>query len=166
MNLAALTSVYRKLHTIQRLLVLLSIVLLTATCSPKDTRPGLWLGGDESTTLVSDWRFTDEIQEIAIETRTWYLLAHSTTIWCVQYNGILYVGSYGTEKKFWETNIARNPQARINIAGEIYKVTVSLLDDEVLNQQVDIAYNSKYDMEEVFGDDIPQWWFYRIEQQL
>ena len=116
--------------------------------------------------MVNDWRFTDEIQEIAIETRTWYLLAHSTTIWCVEYEGNLYVGSYGTEKKFWEKNIERNPQVKINIDGEIYKATMSLLEDEALSREVNVAYNRKYDMEEVFGDEIPLWWFYRVEQQL
>ncbi len=166
MNLESLKSVYKRLHRAHKLLVLLLILLLTAACSPKDERPGLWLGGDEATALVSDWRFTDEIQEITIETRPWYLLAHSTTIWCVQHQGKLYVGSYGTEKKFWEKNITRNPQARISIAGEIYKVAISLLDDEALSRAVDTAYNRKYDMAEVFGDEIPRWWFYRVEQQL
>lgn len=167
MNLEPLASAYRRLHQAQKLLVLLLLlVLLTSACSPKDERPGLWLGGEEATAMVNDWRFTDDIQEIAIETQTWYLLAHSTTIWCVEYEGNLYVGSYGIEKKFWEKNIERNPQAKINIDGEIYKATMSLLDDEALSREVNVAYSRKYDMQEVFGDEIPLWWFYRIEQQL
>ena len=105
MNLEAQASAYRRLHQTQKLLMLLLSVLLTAACSPKDERPGLWLGGEEATAMVNDWRFTDDIQEIAIETRTWYLLAHSTIIWCVEFEGNLYVGSYGTEKKFWEKKL-------------------------------------------------------------
>ena len=143
------------------------VLLAAVACSPKDERPGLWLQGDEITTTVRDWRFTDEIEEIAIETRAWYLLAHSTTIWCVQHEGNLYVGSYGTEKKFWEKNIARDPRAKIRIEDKIYSAVITLVEDSALSQQLDSAYNQKYDMEEVFGAElIPPWWFYRIEQQL
>ena len=165
-NLKRPTPSIEVLQRSQLLLVFLSVILVTAACSPQDERPGFWLSGDEVTTLVRDWQFTDEIQEIAIETRAWYLLAHSTTIWCVQHEGNLYVGSYGSEKKFWEKNIARNPRARIKLDGKIYDAVITLLDDEALSQQVNIAYNQKYDMEEVFGTATPQWWFYRVEQQL
>ena len=111
--------------------------MLTSACSPRDERPGFWLQGDEATGLINDWHFTDDIEEISIETRTWYLLAHSTTIWCVQYEGNLYIGSYGSEKIFWENNIARNPLAKVKIKYELYMVVVSLLDDEALTQEID-----------------------------
>ncbi len=165
MNHESLLTVSRELHRVQKL-VFLFIVLLTAACSPKDTRPGLWVGGEEATARVNDWRFTDAFQEIFIETRTPYLFPHSTTIWCVEYEGNLYLGSYGIEKKFWESNIERDPRARLNIDDQNFNVTVSLVDDEALTREIDVAYNSKYDMEAVFGDNIPEWWFYRVDQQL
>ena len=140
--------------------------MLTSACSPRDERPGFWLQGNEATALIYDWQFTDDNEEITIETRTWYLLAHSTTIWCVQYEGNLYIGSYGPEKKFWENNIARNPQAKVKINDAIYQVIISLLEDEALAREIDVAYNRKYNMEEVFGDAIPKWWFYRVEQKI
>ena len=78
----------------------------------------------------------------------------------------LYIGSYGPEKKFWENNIARNPQAKVKINNAIYQVVVSLLEDETLAQEINAAYNQKYNMEEVFADDIPKWWFYRVQQKV
>ena len=144
----------------------LVLIILTSACSPRDERPGFWLQGNEATGLINDWRFTDGIEEILIETQTWYLLAHSTTIWCVQYEGNLYIGSYGPEKKFWGKNIARKPQAKVKINNEIYQVVVSLLEDETLAQEINAAYNQKYDMEEVFGNDIPKWWFYRVQLKI
>ena len=144
----------------------LVLIILTSACSPRDERPGFWLQGNEATGVINDWHFTDDIEEILIETTTWYLLAHSTTIWCVQYEGNLYIGSYGPEKKFWENNIARNPQAKVKINNAIYQVVVSLLEDETLAQEINAAYNQKYNMEEVFADDIPKWWFYRVQQKV
>ena len=142
----------------------LSTLLLTASCQPRDESPGTWLQGEAVSSLVTDWQFTDNIEEIFIETTPWYGIAHSTTIWCVQFQGRLYVGSYGTDKKFWEQNIESNPAAKLRIDGKIYNVSISLLKDAELTRKIDKAYNEKYDMEEVFGEDVPQWWFYRIEQ--
>lgn len=156
----------RTLSTFLKTAALCCLFLVILSCSPKDERPGLWLQGKEVNTQIVDWRFTDDIEEIAIETQAWYLLAHSATIWCVQYQGNLYLGSYGDEKKFWERNIARNPLARINLDGQILNVMVSAVIDESLTRELDRAYTQKYDMEAVFGNELPPWWFYRIEQQI
>ena len=137
-----------------------------SACQPEDESPGLWLSGNENSSRVSDWRFTDDIQEILIETRTWYFLPHSTTIWCVQFEGNLYLGSYGSELKFWEKNIERNPQARLSINGDLYRVNVLRIQDLASNQQISEVYSRKYDMEAVFGNEIPEWWFYRVDQTL
>jgi hypothetical protein len=148
-----------------RLLAMLSIAALSVSCQPKDVRPGLWLSGDLVEERVDDWRFTEEIEEIFIETRPWYGIPHSTTIWCAERDGNLYIGSYGDEKKTWEKNIARNPDARLAIEGKIYEVTVKPVADRALVDALDAAYVQKYDMGEVFGDDLPEWWYYRVEQR-
>jgi len=137
-----------------------------SACQPEDESPGLWLSGNENSSRVSDWHFTDDIQEILIETRTWYFLPHSTTIWCVQFEGNLYLGSYGSELKFWEKNIERNPQARLSINSDLYRVNVLRIQDLASNQLISEVYSRKYDMEAVFGNEIPEWWFYRVDQTL
>ncbi len=117
-----------------RLLYLMPLfaVLLTIACQPKDTRPGAWLRGSAAEEPVADWGFTDGIEEIFIQTRTWYGIPHSTTIWCGSMDGDLYVGSYGEEKKRWERNIARNPAARLGIDGALYDVRLTEVTDEDL----------------------------------
>ena len=134
-------------------------------CQPKDESPGLWLRGESVEAHLDDWRFTKDIEEIFIETRPWYGLRHSTTIWCVELDGKLYVGSYGDQKKAWEKNIARNPEARLRIAGKIYRVKLTPVTDPDLTDALHAVYAQKYDMVEVFGDDIPQWWYYRVTQR-
>ncbi len=151
------------MNTPRRRVALLAAVIVVLGCQPRDETPGLWLRGEIVGERVDDWRFTREIDEIFVETRPWYGIPHSTTIWCVEIDGKLYVGSYGEDKKTWENNIARNPEAKLRIDGKIYEVRVSPITDAALTKTVDVAYTQKYDMAEVFGDDLPLWWYYSIE---
>ncbi len=145
-------------------LVLLGIGLFAAGCQPKDTRPGLWLTGERAETTVQDWRFTNDVEEIFVETRTWYGFRHSTTIWCVELDGHLYIGSYDDDVKFWERNVARNSAARLRIEGRIHDVTVTAVADPALSRELDARYSAKYDMAEVFGEDLPAWRYYSVAQ--
>ncbi len=137
---------------------------LLVGCQPSDEDPGLWLKGTEVTRPVTDWTFTQSVDEILIETQPWYGLPHSTTIWCVQLDGALYIGSYGNERKHWEKSIANDPRARLSIQGDLYPVQIRPVIEGELSQQILERYNQKYDMEEVFGKDVPEWWFYQVEQ--
>jgi hypothetical protein len=142
--------------------LLLGFGLLSAACQPKDTRPGLWLTGQRAEARVQDWRFTQEVEEIFVETRTWYGVRHSTTIWCVELDGGLYIGSYADDVKYWEENVARNPEARLRIQGRIYDVRVMPVASRELGERLDQRYAAKYDMAEVFGNDLPAWRYYRV----
>ena len=142
--------------------LLCCLVLLGLGCQPSDEQPGLWLSGQAVSQPPGDWRFTQEIEEIFIETRPWYGLPHSTTIWCVEVGGALYIGSYGEEKKAWEEAVAHNPEARLEIDGLLYTARIDKVTDKALGQQLNRRYFEKYDMHEVFGEDVPEWWFYRV----
>ena len=80
-------------------------------------------------------------------------------------NGELYIGSYADEKKRWEKNVARNPAARLQIAGKLYDVTVTSVTNAQATTEIDAKYTKKYNMEEVFGENLPTWWYYRISQR-
>jgi hypothetical protein len=144
--------------------VFAAAALMTIACQPRDESPGLWLSGERAEARVTDWAFTNETEEIFIETRPWYFLPHSTTIWCVELDGQLYIGSYAEGKKAWERNVKRDPRARLSIAGRLYDVTVTPIRDPDRAHALDAAYARKYDMVEVFGEQVPEWWYYRVEQ--
>ena len=131
-------------------------------CQPEDETPGLWLRGETASERVDDWRFTNDVDEIFVETRPWYGIPHSTTIWCVELGGELYIGSYGDQKKAWEKNLERDPKALLAISGKLYEVTVTPVGEPGRIEALDLAYAKKYDMAEVFGDEIPDWWYYRV----
>lgn len=147
-----------------RALAVLAVVAATA-CQPEDEKPGLWLRGETVEERVADWSFSGETEEIFIETRPWYGIPHSTTIWCAALDGGLYVGSYGDQRKAWERNIERNPEARLSIAGRIYDVTVAPVTDGDRIEALDAAYTRKYDMVEVFGEEVPAWRYYQVAQR-
>ena len=157
---------HRRTHQTPKRLVFFTaaVLALAPGCQPSDEQPGLWLRGEEVTRSVRDWSFTDEIDEIFIETYPWYGFPHSTTIWCVELDGALYIGSYGAEKKSWEKALARDPGARLKIGGRLHAVRVEAVIDPALARTIHDRYRNKYDMEEVFGEHVPDWWFYKIEQ--
>ena len=47
---------------------------------------------------------------------------------------------------------------------KIYNVRVIRLDDTPQRHVVDMAYQRKYDMSQTFGNEIPTWSYYRVEQ--
>lgn len=145
-------------------LAALGVLSALLACQPSDERPGLWLNGEAAVQPGADWSFTEAVEEIFIETRPWYGIPHSTTIWCVELGGKLYIGSYADGKKAWEKAVARDPRARLQIEGRIYSVNVAPVTDPAVSRALDARYRDKYDMEEVFGESVPDWWYYRIEE--
>lgn len=145
------------------IVALLGIGLSILACQPKDERPGFWLEGQAAEELSGGWDFTEDVEEIFVETRTWYGVRHSTTIWCVALEGSLYIGSYDDDVKYWERNVARNPEARLGIQGQIHDVTIAPVADRELGERLDESYAAKYDMAEVFGDELPAWRYYRVK---
>lgn len=143
-------------------LLVIAVAAVWLACQPRDVRPGLWLRGEGVETPVSSWSFAEDVEEIFIETRPWYGLPHSTTIWCVVSDDRLFIGSYGDQKKAWEKNVARHPDARLSIEGRLFEVTIKPVTDAALSAALKAAYERKYDMVETFGDDVPAWWYYEV----
>ncbi|PYU29549.1 MAG: hypothetical protein DMG31_17045 [Acidobacteria bacterium] len=111
-------------------LVLLLVVLSITGLEPQQRTPGLWLKGNLVTTPVTDWSFTDRVETVKVQTRTWYLLPHSVTTYCVAYNGQLYLDSFyraGVEYphgRSWNENVARDPHVRLKVGNNLYDVTL------------------------------------------
>ncbi|MBW2295824.1 MAG: hypothetical protein JRG94_26575, partial [Deltaproteobacteria bacterium] len=62
----------------------------------------------------------------------------------------------------WEKNIARDATARLAIAGKLYEVNLVPVTEPGRVEALDAAYGQKYDMADVFGDEVPAWWYYRV----
>ena len=117
---------------------------------PKDTSPGLWLSGDIVSESITDWSFTNEIDEIFVETRTPYLVPHSITTYCGVYDGNFYLFSAYYEggefpyARRWNQNVIRDPRVRLKIGEEIYQQNLRFVKDESSKAPIHSAFVDKY----------------------
>jgi hypothetical protein len=134
------------------ILAVVALVILRITgLNPNGGRPGLWLTGNLVTGPVSDWSFTENVQQVEVETHPWYLIAHSVTIFCVMYNGHLYLSSlvppgvppYPAGRQ-WNQAVARNPHVRIKIGNNLYDRTLTYVTDPVEHEGEVQAEMKKY----------------------
>jgi hypothetical protein len=140
------------------------LIALVTACSldPSGERPGLWISGELAREPVSDWSWTSDVEEIAIETRTAYGLPHSVTIWCVAIDGELYVGASAPDfprERRWVRNVRRDPNVRLGIDGRIYERRLELIGDAARTDAVNRAFGQKYryDVDED-PDPVVYWW--------
>ncbi len=125
-------------------------IVLTVACSimPKDERPGFRLPGEVHQQAVENWSFTEDSGEIFIETVTSYWIPHSVTAWCVTVGNELYVSADYADKKSWVTNVARNPNVRLEIKGKIYQQKLVPVTDPTTIASIDSGFVRKYEYEE------------------
>ncbi len=138
----------------KQLLVVGGLLSLRLLCyEPRDQRPGLWLTGDRVTEPVTDWSFTENHQEIFVQTRTPYLIPHSVTTYCTVYEGDLYLfsayyqGGVFPDERGWNRNVMRDPRVRLKIGDRIFDQTVSHVTDAETHEAVHASFVAKY----------PQW---------
>jgi hypothetical protein len=117
--------------------LLLVAVFVLAACEPRDRTPGMWLSGERVDTPVADWSFTNDVQEVQLETHPWYGVPHSVTVvMAASADGELYVPSIYSEPepfpgtKFWNGIIAENPEVLLRVGDKLSpRRAVPMLDD-------------------------------------
>ena len=126
------------------------ITLRVVGYEPQDRSAGLWVKGELVTTPVTDWAFTEQVEEIYIQTRTWYFIPHSVNTYCATYDGELYLFSayyqggefpYG---RLWNQNVLRDPRVRLKIGDRLFDRTVSFVTDREVKEAVHENFVRKY----------------------
>ena len=136
-------------RTFQVGLVALLVVVATGCMDPKDRRPGLRLSGELVNEAINDWSFSDEYQEIYLETQTWYMIPHSVTTVCAGVGEKLYVPTIYVEggewpDKAWNSNVDSDPRVRLEMGGKIYEREAVVVEDPVEFQTALQALAAKY----------------------
>jgi hypothetical protein len=104
---------------------------------------GFRLSGDLVTTPVTDWSFIDGIQNIQVETRTWYLLPHFVRTDIARSGDQLYLFSeYFAPRpgqpdhrdefpnaRFWNRMVVRDPRVRVKIGDRLFEMRAYPLKD-------------------------------------
>jgi len=153
------------LCTMRTILCCVPVLLTLSLCAcidPSDRRPGLWLSGEVVEDEVDDWSFSNDQPEIFIETRTPYVIAHSTTIACAADEGGLYVAARNPTGKRWVKNVERDPNVRIEIDGRLYERELRQIDDPAAIEAAYRAYASKYGWPDSPPSDAPEVRYFRV----
>jgi len=131
------------------------LIALMSACAidPKDERPGLGLTGEVYQHAIEDWSFTEDSDEIFIETVTSYWIPHSVTAWCVTVGDELYVSADDADKKSWVANVARESNVRLKIKGKIYELKLVPVTDPTTIEAIDSGFVRKYEYEEEEDDE-------------
>jgi len=126
------------------------ITLRVVGFEPRDRDAGFWINGTLVTTPVIDWSFTEQVQEIYVETRTWYLIPHSVNTYCATHDGELYLFSayyqggefpYG---RLWNQNVLRDPRVRLKIGDQLFEREVSFVTNATEKEAVFQNFVKKY----------------------
>ena len=138
-----------KHRTLQLWLAVLLVVFAASCMEPKDRRPGMRLSGEVVSEAVTDWSFSNEFQEVYLETKTWYMVPHSVTTVCAGLGEKLYVPTVYFEggawpDKFWNSNVASDPRVRVKMGDKIYQREAVVVEDPAELQAVLNALAAKY----------------------
>ena len=136
-------------------IVILAIVLLVILrftgFPPTVFGAGLWLSGNRIDAPVTDWSFTDNYPTVEVQTRSWYGLPHSVIIYCVTYNGRLYLSSLVPKDapqyprgRQWNRNVAHDPHVRLKVGDNLYDLTVTYVTDPAERDAVIQNERKKY----------------------
>jgi hypothetical protein len=136
------------------------VILRVTGLNPRGPRPGLWLSGNRVIVPVADWSFANRYPTIEVQTKTWYLVPHSVTIWCVGYQTHLYLQALG---KNWSRNVVRDPHVRIKIGDQLYDGTAAYITDPNEFFGVETGMAQKYHRWPPSKDFVPNV-FFRVSQ--
>jgi hypothetical protein len=136
------------------------VILRVTGLNPRGPMPGLWLSGIRVIVPVADWSFANGYPTIEVQTKTWYLVPHSVTIWCVSYQTHLYLQALG---KNWSRNVVRDPHVRIKIGDQLYDGTAAYVTDPNEFFGVEASIAQKYPRWPPSKDFVPNV-FLRVRQ--
>lgn len=124
-------------------LVLASVSLICACSVPM----GPIAGGELEGTLTpwpDDWLFTDEIENVLLETNPDD--PYSVTVWIVVDNNQPYVAAASTDSQ-WARNMRENPNVRVSVEGMLYEAAADSVTSRDEIDRVIQAYLVKYEIE-------------------
>lgn len=124
-------------------LVLTSIILVCACSGPMGPIAGGALEGTP-TPWPDDWAFTDEIENVLLETNPED--PYSVTVWMVVVDNQPYVAAASTDSQ-WARNMRADPRVRLSVEGRLYKASATSVTVRENIDRVIQAYLDKYDIE-------------------
>jgi len=145
--------------------VVIWLAPLGASCGPWGRTPGFALFGARAAGPVLDWGFVRTHPEIALETRTPWLVPHSVTVAWLLLDGDLFIPSRDARGKRWVRNVLQRPQVRLRIGGWIYDARLASVEDASLRQRLTAAALQKWPRFRSGAVDLAAMAFFRVESR-
>jgi hypothetical protein len=143
-------------------LLLIPLLLGPGPCGPIS---GGRIDGETATEPVTDWRFTNDISTIQVETNP--ADPYSVTTWCVTDGQMLYVPSRNAARKQWVKNVLADPNVRLRIGDKVYERRAVRVTDPAEMQKVVTLLRQKYTMARWgMSEDpaeSPDTWYFRMD---
>ena len=114
---------------------------------------------------VEDWSFTEDAEEVFIETVTSYGIPHSVTVWCVTVGKELYIAADDPDEKHWVANVARDPDVRLKIEDRVYEQRLVPVTDAATIAAIDSGFARKYEYEEEEADEDMTVGYWRVVER-
>jgi hypothetical protein len=119
---------------------------------------GFWVTGNPVTAPVADWSFTDAIQSVLVETRTWYLIRHVVRTFIARNDAQLYLFSEYfppapgqpdlrddfPQARFWNSMVVRDPRIRVKIGNRVFQMRAYPITSENERAAALQAFFTKY----------------------
>ena len=141
-------------------IVVIGLLMTYMVRCPCERIPGSVLFGVEVKEPVSDWSFANSARLCQIQVQG--VIPWSVNLNCMADDaGALYLSCSVCEGKYWSGRAMANPDARIRIAGQVYPVRLSRLQDAEILDVAWLARGSKTG----FGVGEPRpdhWWSFAV----
>lgn len=148
-------------------LVAVVLALFAVACGPSGPLPGGPLTGTVHEGPVSDWSFSDRIQEAELETNPGD--PYSVTVWCAQQGGALYVptslkrGDEHPGERQWVRNVTMDPKVRVKLGDTIYERRAVRVSEPAELEAVRAAFAKKYALDTGDLDPGREVWIFRLD---
>ena len=147
------------MRAVRVLIVLLALASLAGSCGPLGPLPGCSLSGEVVAETPASWAFTDEIEDVQLETRPGD--PYSVTIWGVADGTAFYVASGKGGESSWAANIQADPHVRLRAGELVYELRAARVTDEAEIESVLAAMQRKYDFTPD-ADQRAKAWLFRL----
>ncbi len=156
-------------RTLQGIAVVLALIMMTVLVlylnrtDPWAQLPGKRITGEEVTERIEDWSFMEPSTRVILEVRP--SDPYSLYIRAYQHKGVLYLNSISPENR-WTQFLLEDPNLRLKVENEIYKVRATRVEDSALVTEIQKAMEQvSPSLRERTPEERAQNWYFRVDSR-
>ncbi len=145
------------------LIVMTLLVVYLNRTDPWAQLPGKRITGEEATERIEDWSFMEPSTRVILEVRP--SDPYSLYIRAYQHKGVLYLNSISPENR-WTQFLLEDPNLRLKVENEIYKVRATRVEDPALVTEIQKASEQLSPrLRERTPEERAQNWYFQVDSR-